>query len=898
MKRIFFRRSLILRAIHAACMALFLVTLTQRASAQTFTPPFVVNGTTVSTNPNGTFVSPVGFYDAANSYSTFAVGPGVTINSTAGYGGNFQTTYVTVIDATTASFVNQGNLSLNTTSATYQATVGLNQGATAVAVTNSGSIVSNGTGTLNVSTALAVVSTSGNIAIDNGGLLSASGPNVVNTLSAQSTSGNILITNEQAGQITSGNSGFDVYAMTAGAGTIAITNNGVLNASQHGIVAQGDTGSLAITNNGTINAGTGDGIMGTTNSGPITIANNGAIAGTNSNYGIFASNSLPNSAAISVTNAGQISGVSNGIGAYQTGTTPLTITNSGSITSSSSGIYGSSQGAAPSFNVFNTGSIVSSTSGIYLFSPATVYNTGSIAAPTAISVPDGSFVTLAGQSAIIGTISGGATSLSTSQLTFALSVPADHLHAAETQLNADIATYQGQSGGNLTFTINGASFDISNFDPAIIDALQPLYRSVPGFQSLGTVLDNLDPNNPQAAAILTALGNVPDASVAAALAELSPGELAIFRNVAFDNNTFNVSQLNNHLANLRDNLTGFDSSALSIRDSSLDPSLSQIHSRLLAFSPTPTPGLMSDSADAIFGGVDMKDIKSVAVNTMPTDRWSTFIAGSVILANLSNNTNLQDSNYTTGGVTAGVDYRLDEHFTVGALFAYAHTDADLDNRGSSATVDTYSPGLYASYVDGGWYGNGMATYGRNAYTDDRRIDIPGISGTNHGGTSGNQGTTSLTGGYEFHKNAFKFGPVASVQYVHLSIDSLQEQGPTALTINSQDQDSFRSLLGFEGRYAAFVSTPLGHLSLVPHVSASWQHEYLDNSSGITSQFNGAGGGSFVTQTNSPERDSAFVDVGLDVTISKNITVFVDYETQVGQDNFFAQSAQGGVRIGF
>jgi outer membrane autotransporter protein len=589
--------------------------------------------------------------------------------------------------------------------------------------------------------------------------------------------------------------------------------------------------------------------------------------------------------------------VTNGIGAFQNGTAPLTITNSGSITSSSSGIYASSAGTANSFNVTNTGSITSSTSGIYLFSPATVYNTGTIVAPTAISVPSGSFVTLAGASPITGIISGGAIAASTSQLTFALSIPADHLHGSEAQLNADIATYQEQAGGNMTFTINGVSYDISNFDPAIVDALQPLYSAVPGFQSIGAVLDSFNPNNAQAAAILAALGNVPDAGVAAALAELSPGELAVFRNVAFDNNTFNVSQLNNHLANLRDHLTGFDSSALAVQDSSLDPSLSQIHSRLLAFSPPPS-GLLSDSADAMFGGVDMKDMKSATVNTMPTDRWSSFIAGNVILANLSNNANLQDSNYTTGGVTAGVDYRIDENFTVGALFAYAHTDADLDNRGSSATVDTYSPGLYASYVDGGWYGNGMATYGRNAYTDDRRIDIPGINGDNHGGTSGDQATASFTGGYEFHKGSFKFGPVASVEYVHLSIDSLQEQGPTALTINSQDQDSFRSLFGFEGRFAANVNSPVGTLSLIPHVSGSWQHEYLDDSSAITSQFNAAGGGSFVTQTNNPDRDSAFFDAGLDITVSKNVTLFVDYETQVGQDNFFAQSAQGGVRVGF
>jgi outer membrane autotransporter protein len=382
--------------------------------------------------------------------------------------------------------------------------------------------------------------------------------------------------------------------------------------------------------------------------------------------------------------------------------------------------------------------------------------------------------------------------------------------------------------------------------------------------------------------------------VAAALAELSPKELQVFRNVAFDNNTFNDEQINNHLANLRDGLTGFDSSALTVQDSSMDPTLNQVRDHLLAYNPAATPGLISDSADSVLGAFDAKDMKSAQVNTMPVDRWSSFIAGNVILADLSNNLNVPDSNYTTGNVSAGLDYRLDDHFTVGALFAYAHTDADLDARNSSATVDSYSPGIYASYVDGPWYGNFLGAYTRNAYTEDREIDINGLGGDNHGGTSGNQGSANLTGGYEFQQGAFKFGPVASLQYVHLSIDSIQEQGPTALDINDQNQDSLRSLLGFEGRFNARV----GAVSLTPHVSASWQHEYMDNGGGITSQFDGAGGGSFSVQTDTPDRDSAFIDAGLDATVSKNVTVFVDYEAQAGQNNFFAQSAQGGVKIGF
>ena len=75
---------------------------------------------------------------------------------------------------------------------------------------------------------------------------------------------------------------------------------------------------------------------------------------------------------------------------------------------------------------------------------------------------------------------------------------------------------------------------------------------------------------------------------------------------------------------------------------------------------------------------------------------------------------------------------------------------------------------------------------------------------------------------------------------------------------------------------------------------------LGHASSIARQLvnSGAGGGSFVTQGDAPERDSAFFDVGVDAGVSSNVTLFLDYQAQAGEAHFFAQSAQGGLRIGF
>jgi len=51
-------------------------------------------------------------------------------------------------------------------------------------------------------------------------------------------------------------------------------------------------------------------------------------------------------------------------------------------------------------------------------------------------------------------------------------------------------------------------------------------------------------------------------------------------------------------------------------------------------------------------------------------------------------------------------------------------------------------------------------------------------------------------------------------------------------------------------------------------------------------------------TPNPSRDSALVDVGLDAQLNNALTVFADYSVQAGQSNYFGQSVQGGVKIGF
>jgi outer membrane autotransporter protein len=289
---------------------------------------------------------------------------------------------------------------------------------------------------------------------------------------------------------------------------------------------------------------------------------------------------------------------------------------------------------------------------------------------------------------------------------------------------------------------------------------------------------------------------------------------------------------------------------------------------------------------------DGKDVKSVAPspNAKP---WNVFVRGNVVLGQGFSQEDVGHFDDNTESVVLGADYRLNPHFLVGLKAGYGHTDVTLDTMGSSATVDSYSPGIYASYADQGWYANLMGDYVHNAYTQDRKIAFLGQTASS--APEGNEGVADLDGGYDFLLCPLTIGPLAGVQYTHLSVDSYNETGSLAdLSVNGQAEDSLRSRLGARASYAFTV----GGMSFRPHVDAAWEHEFMDGARGIVSQFDGTGLGSFVVRTASPQRDFAIATLGLDADITPSLSAFAEYMIQAGQDNYFGQSVQAGLKVRF
>ena len=200
----------------------------------------------------------------------------------------------------------------------------------------------------------------------------------------------------------------------------------------------------------------------------------------------------------------------------------------------------------------------------------------------------------------------------------------------------------------------------------------------------------------------------------------------------------------------------------------------------------------------------------------PENRWGVWVTGWGDFVSVGDDNFTKGYDFTTGGVTLGIDYRLTEHLVVGLFGSYAHTWNDL--KPGEIEVNTGRGGLYATYFGHGFYLNAAVFGGYNSYDTKRQA----LLGSATGSTDGEEFSTFIGAGYDFHFGNFAVGPLASLQYTYVNVTGFSEQGSLVpLQIHSDSQDSLRTDFGLRASYSCHV----GSVIVIPSVTSAWEHEY-------------------------------------------------------------------------
>ncbi len=325
----------------------------------------------------------------------------------------------------------------------------------------------------------------------------------------------------------------------------------------------------------------------------------------------------------------------------------------------------------------------------------------------------------------------------------------------------------------------------------------------------------------------------------------------------------------------------------------LDDRMTQIQQGSTGFvSPIPAP-LPPPEAKATIGegkGEGKEVAPPPVFQPTPQNRWGVWVNGWGDFVSIDNDNFAKGYNFTTGGVSTGIDYRITEHFALGIFGSYAHTWTSLQPSGN-IDVDTGRGGLYATYFDHGFYLNTAAFGAYNSY-DTRR---QGLLGAASGSSDGYEFSTFLDAGYNFSFGNLSVGPTGAVQYTNVHVNGFSEHGSLIpLTVHEDSEESWRTDLGLQASYTWHC----GNVLVIPSVTAAWEHEFKYSTLPITVSAPALGGATATFFGPNEGHDSAIINAGVGVLLNQRISVYVGYQGQVGRKNYDANGVTGTIGFSF
>lgn len=354
--------------------------------------------------------------------------------------------------------------------------------------------------------------------------------------------------------------------------------------------------------------------------------------------------------------------------------------------------------------------------------------------------------------------------------------------------------------------------------------------------------------------VSTALDYLTAAEYPNAFQQISPALYSTFGTIAFNSANAQNVELVQRLGNLRIAGVGFDTIGLSQSPIQDDNKTSQ-----------------GSGKDILIPSVD--------------NHWGIFVDGNGIFANVNINNQLPGYTAESGGVTLGGSYKWNNTFTTGLYAGYQGMQSL--QQGSSILDNSARFGLFGTYQRGGLFANAILGGDSHSYQVNRNINFPGIKRTATSAPTGGELDSMLATGYDVKRGNFIFGPTTSMQYTYLGVQPFGESGAQALNLNVEGENA-SSLIYSLGTHCFYTWQVKKDILVVPQITLSWQHEFLQNPYAINSTLQG-GGGVFNYSTTAPLRDSLLTGIGCSVNFAKKYDVSFTYNATAGNSDLVSQN---------
>lgn len=238
----------------------------------------------------------------------------------------------------------------------------------------------------------------------------------------------------------------------------------------------------------------------------------------------------------------------------------------------------------------------------------------------------------------------------------------------------------------------------------------------------------------------------------------------------------------------------------------------------------------------------------------------------------------------TTGFTLGLDGKLGETTTVGALFNYSDIEVDANgSAGATSQIDAIQIGAYAGFDLGQAYVNAELGYSTSSVNNSRLA-----LGSTVSGESNVDGIyASLNAGYDIDAGGVAITPSVGLRYADLSRDIFTENGGLGLTLESDSAEVLEARVG--AKVAGTASK-----GLIPFASVDYAYDLGSDPLAVAGSFNG-GADRFVLIADEASASRFDLAAGFDFVSEGGLTVSAEYRGRFASEY---QSHAGGIRVRF
>jgi outer membrane autotransporter protein len=225
---------------------------------------------------------------------------------------------------------------------------------------------------------------------------------------------------------------------------------------------------------------------------------------------------------------------------------------------------------------------------------------------------------------------------------------------------------------------------------------------------------------------------------------------------------------------------------------------------------------------------------------------------------------------------------------IGFGLGYGHDSSRIGKIGTKSQADSYSGGLYASFLPvKGAFIDGVVGLGTLSF-DSRRI-ITATGDIAYGKRDGDQLFGSITAGVERRGERWLISPYGRIGVTRSTLDRFTEVGggPYALAFDKHTVRTLTGALGLRGDYAQ----PTAFGSINPRFRVEYTHDFEGGDDATLSYADWIGGPSYRVAVSPLDRDLTRVELGLDFHVEGGLKIGLDYDNSLS-----ANSESHGVRV--